>query len=129
MTYKKETGIAAGLDDANLMSGRDFLDYDPVGLPDAKDIQNIRTIIRNHEIAHPGEIAKFVQQAAADRKLDAATGSHGYHTSDKSSRRVLTMPTSLMREIQEAYPLMFSNRAHLNWFRKTFWAFNPAAKH
>lgn len=128
MTYKKTSGLAEGLLDAKLSAGRDFLDYDPVGLPDEKDIINIRNIIREHEIAHPGEIAKFVQQASTDRAADKATGSGGYTTADKSIRRVLTMPIGLMREIEEAYPLMFTNRKHLTWFRQKFWAFNPAAQ-
>lgn len=94
-----------------------FTNYDPIGLPDTKDVENIKAMIRNHELAKPGEIGAFVREAKAikDNNLNKF-GS----TADKSLRRVLTMPTGLLRMIEESYPLMFTNKKHLAWFVKNF---------
>ncbi len=107
--------------DALALEGKGFLDDDPVGLPDEKDIVNIKVIIRNYEVSRPGEIAAFVKQARKDKELaDNDFGS----SQDKSKRRVLTMPIGLLRQIEAAYPLMFKNRRHLKWFVDNFRGFN-----
>lgn len=129
MSYMHESGDATGLSEAVNDAGRDFLNYDPTGLPDARDVKNINVIIRNHEKAHPGEIALYVQQAKQAKKLaNETTGFTGFHNTDKTRHRVLTMPTSLMRTIEEAYPLMFRNRQHLAWFKKTYPGFDTSGR-
>ncbi len=123
---KEEHGELEGLHDAIADSGRDFLDYDPVGLPDDADYDNIRTIIRNYEKARPGEIKAFVKQAKNDRDIYDAT----FRTKavDEPRRPVLTLPVGLMRDIEEAYPIMFRNRKHLEWFKAHFPAFRTRSK-
>lgn len=107
--------------DALAVEGKQFLDHDPVGLPDEKDIANIKTILRNYERIRPGEIATYVRQAKLDKEL--ANNDFG-SSQDGSKRRVLTMPIGLLRQIEAAYPLMFKNRKHLAWFVKNFSGFN-----
>lgn len=118
---KEQAASKEQLLDTLALGGRDFLDHDPVGLPDEKDITNIKTIMRNYEKARPSEIAAFIAQAKKDKELtDNDFGS----THDKSKRRVLTMPIGLLRQIESAYPLMFKNRKHLQWFVTNFKGFN-----
>lgn len=123
MRYKEDANILEGLQDSISASSADYTDYDPIGLPDAKDIDNIKVIIRNHEKAHPGEIAGYVRHAREERQVEALTP--GAKLNEKvASHRVMTLPGALMREVEEAYPLMFRNREHLRWFRKQFPMFN-----
>lgn len=115
----REQEIKDQLKAAMASQGRDFLDYDPMGLPDEKDLKNIKTIIRNHEKAHPGEMAGYVAQAKRERDTVDLDASFGVMSSG-SARRTLTMPTGLLRMIEEAYPLMFSNKQHIGWFKANF---------
>lgn len=115
----REAEIRDQLKAAMAVQSKDFLDYDPMGLPDEKDIKNIKTIIRNHEKARPGEMAGYVAQAKKERDtvdLDASFGA----MKSGSARRTLTMPIGLLRMIEEAYPLMFSNKDHIAWFKANF---------
>lgn len=117
--YKKQSGAAAGLEEALLESGRDFLDYDPVGLPDAEDERNVRAIVSNFHKAHPGVIS-FIAAKSRDEKAAHESVNPFEDKRDKSRVRTLSLPTPLLREIEEAYPLMFSNRKHIAWFKKHF---------
>jgi len=103
-----------------------------VGLPDDSDIKNIQTIIRNYNIARPGEIDAFVKMAKEEQKAlnnDYGSNANSHTESGKIQyRRALTMPIGLLRQIEEAYPLMFNNKKHLNWFMKKFPMFNVARK-
>jgi hypothetical protein len=103
-----------------------------VGLPDESDIKNIETIIRNYNIARPGEIAGYIEHAKKEQKdLKFETGSNtkAYTESGQIQyRRALTMPIGLFRQIEESYPLMFSNKKHLHWFMKKFPMFNVARR-
>jgi len=102
------------------------------GLPDDLDVENINVILRNYEIARPGEIKTYVKQAKEEQKnLKNESGSNAsaYTESAKVQyRRALTMPIGLFRQIEEAYPLMFSNKNHLHWFMRKFPQFNVAKK-
>lgn len=115
---KRSDELNAGeLREAINNSGKDFIDYDPVGLPDDEDRQNIVNIIRNFEKARPGVIDAFLRQARAEREAQPAFVLPG---KSDVRRRVMTLPTGLFREIEEAYPLMFRNKQHLEWFKKNF---------
>lgn len=117
--YKTESGAGSGLGEALLESGRDFLDYDPVGLPDAEDERNVRAIVSNFHKAHPGVIS-LITAKARDEKEAHESATVFQKKEDKSRRRTLSMPTPLLREIEEAYPLMFVNRKHIAWFKQHF---------
>jgi len=103
-----------------------------VGLPDDLDIKNIETIINNYNKAKPGEIAGYIKHAKAEQKdLKFETGSNSKAFTESGQiqyRRALTMPIGLLRQIEEAYPLMFTNKKHLHWFMKKFPMFNVARK-
>lgn len=103
-----------------------------VGLPDEADIKNIEIIIRNYNIARPGEIDSYVKHAKSEQKdLKFETGSNSKAFTESGQiqyRRALTLPIGLMRQIEEAYPLMFSNKKHLHWFMKKFPMFNIAKR-
>jgi hypothetical protein len=117
--YKQESGANEGLHEAVLKSGRDFFNYDPVGLPDDEDERNVRAIVSNFHNAHPGVIS-FITAKARDEKEAHEATTLFQKKEDKPRRRTLSMPTPLLREIEEAYPLMFLNRKHLAWFKKHF---------
>lgn len=118
--YKKKSGSASGLDEALLDSGKDFIDYDPVGLPDDEDERNITTIVNNFHKVHPGVISHITRIARGEKEAHESATLFQKKEEDKPRRRVLSMPTPLLREIEEAYPLMFTNRKHLAWFKHKF---------
>lgn len=103
-----------------------------VGLPDDLDVKNIETILRNYEIAKPGEIKMYVKLAKDEQtnlKNDFGSNHGSFQSTGKETyRRSLTMPIGLYRQIEEAYPLMFTNKNHLHWFMKKFPMFNVARK-
>lgn len=103
-----------------------------VGLPDDTDIKNINTIIRNYEIARPGEIKVFVKLAKDEQqnlKNDFGSNHKSFTETGKIRyRRGITMPIGLLRQIEESYPLMFSNKDHLHWFMRKYPMFCVAKK-
>lgn len=103
----------------------EYYNHDPIGLPDAQDIENIKAIFRRHELAHPGEIDAYAADAKNSRA--AALSEYGM-TNMGAARRVFSMPTPLLRTIEEAYPLMFRNKKHMRWFAKEFPQFNCSNK-
>lgn len=117
--FMKKNESIEGLEGAITGAGKDFIDYDPIGLPDAQDIENIKRMIRNFNAACPGVIQAFVKDAKRQREEAGAT--HPLLTKkDEIRRPVLTMPIPLFRDVEEAYPLMFRNKSHLAWFKKHF---------
>jgi hypothetical protein len=100
-------------------STKEFLDFDPIGLPDEKDVLNIKRMMRNHERVRPGEIAMIIEEARLDRQEDFESRM-SFVKKEQPVRRALTLPQALMRTIEEAYPIMFKNRKHLAWFKKNF---------
>ncbi len=102
-----------------------------VGLPDDADINNIKVILRNYELARPGEIKVFVKAAKAEQKeLNNDFGSNAKSAANIGGdyRKAVTMPIGLFRIIEEAYPLMFTNKTHLHWFMRKFPQFCVARK-
>lgn len=102
------------------------------GLPDDLDIANIEVILRNYELARPGEIDRYAKAAHAEGlnlKNEMGSNASAYTQSAKVQyRRALSMPIGLMRIIEESYPLMFTNKEHLRWFMRKFPYFNVARK-
>lgn len=102
------------------------------GLPDDLDIENINVILRNYELARPGEIKLYVKLAKDEQKnLKNDTGSNASAFTESAKtqfRRAVTMPIGLFRQIEEAYPLMFSNKEHLHWFMRKYPQFTVARK-
>lgn len=103
-----------------------------VGLPDGSDVENINNAIKQYEVARPGELNRFIRQAKRDGELAAneyASNMKFGESKDKAYfRQSLTMPIGLYRMIDEAYPLMFTDKRHLHWFMKNFPQFNVAKK-
>lgn len=103
-----------------------------VGLPDDKDVENIERLLKNYELAHPGEIKRFVKRAKEEQdQLRNDLGSNKKalgQNGGPSFRRAITMPIGLMHMIEDGYPLMFSHPRHLHWFMKKFSQFNIAKK-
>lgn len=128
-SWQRESGNlqADQLREAIAGSGKDFVEYDPVGLPDDVDRQNIVNIIRNFERAQPGVISAFAAQARRERDEQPVTFLRP-DMKNEVRRRVLTMPTGLLRQIEESYPLMFRNKKHLAWFKANFPIFSVRNK-
>lgn len=102
------------------------------GLPDDLDIENINVILRNYELARPGEIKAYVDVVKEEQKNlknDSGSNANAFTESAKVQfRRAVTMPIGLFRQIEESYPLMFSNKEHLHWFMRKYPQFTVARK-
>lgn len=94
---------------------------DIVGLPDDWDKKNITNLIRNFETAFPGAIKENQIAAKAEyEKTRAASNKYGELIKSSGTRHIMTLPNALVREIEEAYPLMFRDKNHFEWFVKNF---------
>jgi hypothetical protein len=92
---------------------------DPVGLPDDADVENLNTLIKTYDTANPGVIKGIVQQA----KEQAAMNHNDFGAvKDKNLnlRHTLTLPADLMKLIEKSYPIMFTNKKHLAWFKRHY---------
>lgn len=92
---------------------------DPVGLPDDKDKENLDTLIKTYDTANPGVIKGYVKNAQEQRH---ANFNDFGESNDKNSqlRHTMTLPADLMMLIERAYPLMFANKKHIQWFKKNY---------
>lgn len=89
---------------------------DAIGLPDMQDKLRIQLWVEEYEREHPGEFA-FHRDAARARLKDPKFGV----IDDQSARRYLfELPTPFGNWLSQAYPLMFKDKKHLQWFVKNF---------
>jgi len=94
---------------------------DVVGLPDDQDKQNILIIIKNYEKKHPGKVAHAISSARNDAKLEGGDlAKYGVANKASQNRLIFELPEDLVKKIEEAYPLMFRERPHFQWFVKHF---------
>lgn len=94
-----------------------------VGLPDSKDKENIRDLIKAYESVHPGQIRRLVAEEKAEEAENAGPlGLNKYLLKNQQSdfRKVLIIPAPLVAELKKSYPTLFSDKAHFAWFVKNF---------
>lgn len=94
---------------------------DIVGLPDEEDKKNILTIIKNYEKEHPGKLGHTIAEARGDfqnQGFDKAK--FGVVNKAAQGRVVFELPQDLAGQIEEAYPFMFRDKKHFQWFVKNF---------
>lgn len=92
---------------------------DVVGLPDKEDKRNILTLIKNYEIANPGQLKHTLDSARNDMKSQG-DAKYGVVSEQAGRRLVFELPEGLILEIEKAYPLMFRDKNHFRWFVKNF---------
>jgi len=92
---------------------------DIVGMPDDADKENIRNILKNYDRKNPGFLAHTISEAKEDQKNNSLTD-FGITNKQAGGRIVLELPEEVHRLIQEAYPLIFSDKKHFRWFTKNF---------
>lgn len=103
-----------------------------VGLPDDRDIENIKAAMRQYNTVRPGEIQAHIKKAKKEQQMlaneDGSNMRFGESKNKAYFRRSLTMPIGLYRMIDDAYPLMFTDKRHLHWFMRNFPMFNVARR-
>jgi len=105
-----------------------WIEDDPVGLPDQKDYENICVMIRNFKKKYPGEM-EIIAAAANEKRETAFNDFSNVKQADMQMRHVFTMPVELLKKIELSYPLMFTNKKHMAWFRKNFPIFSASRKY
>lgn len=87
-----------------------------IGLPDAEDKLRIQRFLNKYEKEHPGEL-KFHRDNARARLIDPTFGEV-----DASSKRryLFELPVPIGNWLSQAYPLMFKDKKHTEWFVKNF---------
>lgn len=118
---------------------------DIVGMPDAEDKQNLKNLINNFakekfsftreddtEFVMTGAqwITAEVNDAKRSHDQDRNNPINPYGIkSEESEMRIGTaIPNVLWARISEAYPTMFKDKKHFQWFQQNFKMFNVANK-
>lgn len=105
-----------------------WIEHDPVGLPDEADYKNICVMIRNFKKKNPGEL-EMIAAAAHEKRKAAFNDFSSTDRGEMNMRHVFTMPVELLKKIELSYPLMFTNKKHMAWFRKNFPIFSASRKY
>lgn len=94
---------------------------DAIGLPDDVDKERIRRLVLQYERKHPGYIQNAIDEAKAQHALlgDRAV-KFGEVNKGAGGRLLFELPEPLHKKISDAYPLMFSDKKHFQWFCKNF---------
>lgn len=91
-------------------------------LPDAEDKKNIQNLIRQFEVAYPGQIdyvrKDAMQEIDQHRKLKFAS------LKGQKFERRLSMPQALLLELKKAYPTIITDKRQFEWFLKNFKQFD-----
>ena len=75
--------------------------------------------MRNHEKVHPLEVAAYIEHNAKERNIIMFDPKYG-DTKSGSMRNTICMPGCLLKMIEDSFPLMFSNKSHIAWFKNHF---------
>lgn len=99
---------------------------DAIGMPDAKDKENIQNIILAYEKKHPGYILharNMARESLADTTYATTDGSRalsGRISSGSAMRLHLELPEELYHNIEAYIPTIFREKKHYHWFLKNF---------
>lgn len=94
---------------------------DIVGLPDEKDKENIIIIIKNFEKENPGALKHSIEEAREQlRSQGEDVAKFGVVNKGAQGRWMFELPEGLINKIIEAYPLMFRDKKHFDWFKRNF---------
>lgn len=97
--------------------------------PDETDYRNMCTFIGWHEQAHPGVVKKMRKQVEIEMRL-SGLNKHAELSSDSEFRKGFWLPETLQALWEKAYPSLFTNKKHAEWFCDKFpiFSFADAAK-
>ena len=114
---------------------------DVVGMPDDWDKKNLQALIKKfnrrrfnvegHIISGKALIDLCREEAKRSHQLDgsgAIANPHGIKSKESGARVRMSLPIVLEREITEAYPTIFRDTQHHEWFFKNFPQFRVASK-
>lgn len=94
---------------------------DIVGLPDDKDKQNILILIKNYEKKNPGKLMYTINEAREQLYSQGHDAEKfGVVNKGAQGRWMFELPADLAQQIEEAYPFMFRDRKHFDWFKRNF---------
>lgn len=116
MAHKRDNLSEGDRKIVDSMSRKDLADV--VGMPDEKDRENIVAIIKKYDKHFKGEIEAVYRDAkknATDHRYVSK-----FESKEGRKRLSISLPTALMREIEEAYPAMFTSPKHFAWFERNF---------
>lgn len=114
---------------------------DIVGMPDAEDKQNLTNLINTFKstkftfkdgssVMGRDWIRAAQQGAARDHQLETlGQNDFGVKIKDSEMRTGAAIPNVLWAKIQEAYPTMFRDRRHHDWFMRNFPEFRIAKRY
>lgn len=97
---------------------------DAIGLPDEQDKLRIQAFFDRYEREYPGEIAHHISYHRALHEANALADPRlaKYGEVNKAARGRVTfeLPVAIGQWLGQAYPLMFRDKKHAEWFRKNF---------
>jgi hypothetical protein len=113
-----------------------------VGMPDEVDIKNLNALITNFKADHFEVYGRmmtgqqWISYEVADAKeqmelsgVGAMVNPHGVKSKETELRVGTAMPYVLWNAIERAYPTMFRDKKHFDWFCKNFREFVVASRY
>lgn len=107
-----------------------------VGMPDDWDKQNLRNLIENFykekfemvggKLLTGKQWTKLEVEDARKKHDQVLKDSHGVKIENSELRVGTALPNLLWNRIEEAYPTMFRDKDHFNWFIENFPEFKVA---
>ena len=110
---------------------------DIVGMPDDWDKKNLRTLIDNFykekfelndKVITGKQWTKLEVEDARKKHGQDVEGDHGVKIESSEMRIGTAMPNVLWTTIEAAYPTIFRDTDHLNWFIQNFPEFKVVGK-
>lgn len=92
---------------------------DAVGLPDDEDKLNIMALIEKYNKKQPGKLAHTIASAKKEHEK-AGHGDFIVTDTHSQTRQIFELPEDFVSELEKAYPLMFKDKKHFQWFVKNF---------
>lgn len=94
---------------------------DAIGMPDEKDEEFLRELVKQYEKKSGGLLGYTVRQA----RREFESGRHGSLRNEKANvnsasnmRYVFELPESFVGLVERYFPTMFREPKHFNWFKK-----------
>lgn len=121
-TEGKQSGFTKEfLETADKLGSKKALMSDVVGMPDAKDEENIMKLIAMYDAVRPGMLNAVRNEARRQfevGKYGTTRNDEAVVNKDSSMTYDFELPSDFVHLIEKYYPTMFRDRRHFRWFKR-----------
>lgn len=88
-------------------------------MPDEWDFENIERLLKVYDKAHPGRIKRMFDDTCTEIAL-SGLDKHATVSEASDMRKLFWLPEDLVEWFEKAYPSLWQEKKHAEWFTRKF---------